>query len=1030
MKRKLLILMLCVLMLGLALTACGDKAITAITINEGLDYTYDLNETPDFSKVKATVKYNDGTFLDVTASDLTFSAIDTSTPGTKKLTITYAGFSITVDVLVEGNALPEDDDGELISISIISSSIPTTVQKGAVIDTSTLQVAAVYQIGEKTETKLISAADLTIDMVDTSTAGEKTLTVSFEGKTATLKITVEEPPHIIEISVKAGTINTTVEAGEELDLTEMEVYAIWSDGRREKLDNEDLETTLPDKDAEGDKQLVIKYTHDEFGEFETVLPISATPPSVTKIVVTPGYVNKVIIGDPYVTTGITVTAYYSNNTSELISNDQLEIVNIDTSSAGEKSLTVIYEGEIAAVAVTVLGIKSVEIDKTTVNNGVTKIALNGTLDLSAIRVLVTYTDDTSATVSGNALTVGAVDTSTTGDKDLTVSYKGVSASIKITVYQVGDIYGAELPASLAAFETNAERFKDQSAPYMVGDDNPFIFRLELQVLDENFNLVTSLTGYTSLSTVYLIENGKEELAGDTYVSVNEVDNSFDFTDAAIGKTFRIETRPRYAEGMEADCTRSMTVLVVDGYNVTNAKELNLILNSDEEMHNQASYDQMTLASNFINANFGPGYFEQYGGNKLKGFVFHNDFRITTEDIPAEYLVKYTMGGVQKVGFDDHFSVYYRRLWAEAPTFDIYGNYFTLNTSQLPTVCENGSGYNTDEYSSSEAFRFTADYRLYDTEAEYTVYDPSNFKATIRNLAMRDNDPNVNDESVSARSMLGLIAIKNNNNELNVINTNIEAYMISMVPENDQTIVNLDKVNFFNAWQGHIFVWAGNTFQKDYGNKDAAPFASNTPMQITIKDSRLAKCGGPVILTQSGDPGEVCNSLSGVDIAVEGECEIWTYVTGQESWFTAVGRAADAALIVALNQPLAGTATGYSMPAAIATTRPDMGDTQFVNFTVATLSGVCSYTVNGVEKMNNRASTITDHQSSVLAAAPLFVSSNGGAGIYVGTPENPNVPLTAPGTNGTLSIDQASKLFSGDYVTLIYGGMSIMMEYFH
>ena len=53
--KKLLAIVLTLIVLTLAITSCGAKAVTGITIDEGLVREYNLNATPDFSGVKATV---------------------------------------------------------------------------------------------------------------------------------------------------------------------------------------------------------------------------------------------------------------------------------------------------------------------------------------------------------------------------------------------------------------------------------------------------------------------------------------------------------------------------------------------------------------------------------------------------------------------------------------------------------------------------------------------------------------------------------------------------------------------------------------------------------------------------------------------------------------------------------------------------------------------------------------------------------------------------------------------------------------
>ena len=67
--------------------------------------------------------------------------------------------------------------------------------------------------------------------------------------------------------------------------------------------------------------------------------------------------------------------------------------------------------------------------------------------------------------------------------------------------------------------------------------------------------------------------------------IDEFKHTYDFTEKAIGKTFKIITRP--ADGIEPDMiddvTSELVVNIVDGYNVTTAKELNVISNGEDDI---------------------------------------------------------------------------------------------------------------------------------------------------------------------------------------------------------------------------------------------------------------------------------------------------------------------------------------------------------------------------------------------------------------------------------------------------------------
>ncbi|MBQ9802559.1 MAG: bacterial Ig-like domain-containing protein [Clostridia bacterium] len=1017
MKRKLLILTIALLLLSTVLAACGNRAIDKMTVTEGLKYKYALNETPDFSGVKATLTYNDGTTLEVTAEDLTFSTLDTSTPGTKKLTISYGDFSLTIDVTVEGASLG-DDDGALISIAIISSSIKTTILTGETLDTSTLQVTATFEKGSKT----VSASELTISAIDTSTAGNKTLTVSYGDKSTSIIIKVEDPPHITGIEVDGDSIDTTVEEGETVDVTNLKVYAVYSNGTRELLANSALTITQPNTETVGDKVLVIAY-----GSFEKRIPVSAVPPTLESIKLNAGsYATKLVILDTFATDGITATAYYSNDTSKQLTAAQLTITPVDTATAGEKTLTVTYEGKTDSATVTVLGVTSVVIDKSSIKTTLTQ---GDTLNTATLKATVTYSDTTTHIVTIDELSVvTAPDTATPGKKTLTVAHKGVEASVEITVDVNYEILGVALPNSLASFETNGQRFKDKNAVYVVGDDNPFIFRLVLQAIDENDNHITNLQKYISTSTVVLIEGSNETPVGTEYVTIDEVNNGFDFTEAAIGKIFKITTRPLYGvEGFETECTRSFTVKVVDGYNVTVTKELHLMTNhAYKELPDDVTL-QKDVAVSFVNANFGQGYYETYGGDSLKGIILHNNLDVTVDDLPTSYIITYN----NKVGFGNHFSVFYHMLTAANPTFTIYGNYFTVNSRTLPGVVDN-------DISSSELIRFSVDDAVCNAD-NYQYYNPDMYDTRIENLALRNDDPNEDNVDNNAKHMTSLIALKTAHNDFEIYNSVVEAFSISVVVENMNTNTTLNKVTFNNAWQGHVYAWLNNAWQ-EWNGHDSLPTAEGiNPLKLTIKESTLTKCGGPVILAQqetedSSGAVEPYNQNARIDLIIDDASEIWAYVTGGEAWFQAWGKAELAASLIALDTPLSGNAAGYAangigQNSTMLTTQEGTGDTKFVNFAFACIDGGKA-TITKVDSklFDSTDPTVQAHLTAGAGTqgAPLFQSSNGGYGTYVGGTDILS-PTLQPLTSDTAN---AAKLFSGEYLGIHVGNMLVVAGYYH
>ena len=729
--KKLLSIVLTLIVLTLAFTACGAKAVTSITIDGGLIREYSINATPDFSNVTATVKYNDESTKTVTADELTFGELDTSTAGTKQLTISYGDFSISVDVVVKAATTITK---KIVNI-VVTEGIDPTYEIDTTPDFTGVKATVIYNDGT---TKDVTAEDLTIGTVDTATSGEKLLSVTYEDFTTTVKITVID-------FITGITVNEGIEE-----------------------------------------------------EYE----IGSTP------------------------------------------------------------------------------------------------------DFTGIKATVTYSDGTTKDVTYADLTVGTIDTSAPGSQNLAISYEGFVIYVVITIPEPAptyDITGALLPSAITNRNEYKKSFKDLTQVYVIGDDNAFTLALIINAFDQNDDMVSGIE-YIGASIVYLVGDDGEQIVGTDYVTVDEFKHTFDFTEAAIGKTFRIVTRPSEItdEDMLEDVTNELVVKIVDGYNITNAKELNIITNTNDDINEDGVGEQLEVVNTFLQNNL------ITRPENLKGVVLHNNLLITAKDLPQEYFITYTKDGETKTELYDWLSVYHRTLTAANPTFNIYGNYYTLYSYELPCVVAYGFGNQEDDYSNSELFKFEVETSLFVDGADF-----SGFGANLYDVGLVDSHPNSNDDAVSDRSMRGLIGIKVESTTLNVTNTKIEKFFNSVNVAYDYSTLNLDKVIFYNAWHGHLFIWADNSHQED-GDE---PWASHKPIHVNIKDSDLTKCGGPVILAQNNNPDKPRNKNSNITTNIDENSHLESWVTGEEAWFKAVGASQIAGQIKVLSNLLTLSGANFGKTAS-------------------------------------------------------------------------------------------------------------------
>lgn len=1045
MKNKIFIAVILVLTLMISMASCiklGQKEVQSLKVLEGIKSEYQLNETPDLSGLKILVTYNDQTTKEIGYNDVTITDnLDTSVAGNDKIVITYEGKSVTVNVTIKAKQTPP---AAVLTGIEYQSGLPTEIfETEDKFDTILLKVIANYSDGTSsyvnTESITTNIGDL-----DFTTAGEKTVVITYQGMTCEHTITVKKV-EVIKIEVDADSIDTVVEAGGTLDVSGIKVYAIYNNDERKLISNNDPDldlTKIPDLSVEGNKEYVITYK-----TLSCVLIISTTPPTLESIQLNMNNsTTRILAGDTPSTANVTATAIMSNKTTRAIANKDLSF-SLDTSKEGIITVTVSYtlgeDTQTAVYDIKVLSIKSVTIDTNSISLSAN---LNGSFDTSKLTLIVVDEEGNKHTksISSGEVTVDTsnLDLTEVGTTSfITATFRGVTSKpVTITITD-GDYYvtGVSISEALAKWlqaaindpegknKSMKEHFKLMDHPYVVGDDNPFYFVLTISAYDENMDKV-EVPGYTSVSNVYLGDSttplSGAELA--KYVSIDESAHSFQFTPEAIGKTFKLETRPaKGVAGYEEDFTKSINVTVVDGWNIYQAWELNYITNWSDfdftEVDANETRDQVKIVHDYLTTS------HLIPADKiptsLSGIVLHGNINILPEDIPAEYF----LGKDRTKELYDRINVFSHVTTATNPNFTVYGNYFTICSNALPPVCAMGTGNQSDIVSNAQLFGFSVDHNI--RWAGYVVnedgsislsYDHTKYSTTIQDLYLRDDNPTSNTPADSPRRMRGLIGIKSWGQIMNLKNSNIEAFYIGYLADSDFQTLNISDTKFYNSWQNHLFVWSDNPYveSKNDDHKINVPEGWKYPvLTINAENSSFTKSGGPTIIAQVNQPDLEGSAYCGAIVNLKNATteDLWTYVTGTEAWFQSMGADENgisileniALTIKAMNTPL-NKVTGGSF---VTQTPNHEGITggEFINIIYANLAAGMDLqqTLNGTEDLDGIVNisdknvvNMTDTNglgyanyivgkmkaNPILSAAPIFVSSEGGIG-FISQDEN-------------------------------------------
>jgi hypothetical protein len=143
--------------------------------------------------------------------------------------------------------------------------------------------------------------------------------------------------------------------------------------------------------------------------------------------------TRYFVGEPFDSTGLIITAYYNDNTSEQVTGYTLS--SPDMSAYGNKTVTVTFDEKTVDFSILVVDISGIE-----VKTMPTKIEYpkGDVFDTTGLSVLVKYTDGTSETIT-SGFELSGFDSSSVGEKTITVTYKTHTATFKVLVYELQGI---------------------------------------------------------------------------------------------------------------------------------------------------------------------------------------------------------------------------------------------------------------------------------------------------------------------------------------------------------------------------------------------------------------------------------------------------------------------------------------------------------------------------------------------------------------------------------------------------------------
>lgn len=318
------------------------KVLTKIEITTNPTKTeYTEGEKFDKAGMVVTATYSDNSTETIT--DYTYTPTESLTTNDTTITIKYEDKTTTLNITVNPKAVEKT----LSKIEITTNPTKMVYTEGESFDSAGMILTAVYSDNSR---EIVTSYNY--EPAGILTTNDTTITVKYQGKTATLNITVNaktEPKTLDGIEVTTRPNKIKYKVGEKFDKTGMVVTAVYSDGSNETIT--DYTYTPTGALKETDRTIEITYQGKT-----TNVNITVEPNIITKtlkgieITINPTKTTYTV-GETFDKTGMVVTAIYTDGTRSVITN--YNCFPVTALTANHTRITVSYTEEGTTVTATI-----------------------------------------------------------------------------------------------------------------------------------------------------------------------------------------------------------------------------------------------------------------------------------------------------------------------------------------------------------------------------------------------------------------------------------------------------------------------------------------------------------------------------------------------------------------------------------------------------------------------------------------------------------------------------------------------------
>lgn len=778
-------------------------------------------------------------------------------------------------------------------ISIDTQQSILTVEQGSTLDDLVVALYGMYP--DATEVKIdLKDPKLTITGFDTSVAKDIKVTFSYKVSDALDPIEVETTitvtPKVESITYKSG-LDLVIEKDTQPDLSNLKITVNYVGGTSKDIfyDSKLMKVSVDTTTAGTNIPLTITY----FGQQTT---IDVTINAVESVSYVAGSLPDAYQFLPYNTSSAKITATYTDGTTKVITtaNANLRVPSVDTSLWGEVNIKISYMGKETAAVVYVNSLDDINY----VSGMPNAVAQNSALNFNSLVLKGMYEDGAEKTLNYNNvksnLEFTGVNTANVGEQTLTIilTNDGTELSTTCNIIVATDngiiskFSAPKFVADLTSAEPNIHNTKnthfttydngtigfahvygeENYQDYYVGSQNAWTF------MPIVFSKGTQLKTIHTNVKVYKINDDKTEtLLTDELSEYVTIDNlnyqTYDFTENANNKTFRIEVRPYGYETnpLYEDMLVTFTIKVIDAYNVYNTTDLRM-------------FDNQNLENKW------DAWDEEHGITQVvdtHGLVLQSDIYITDADIPAIHFwtaeqaaglpdANKLVGSLWDAAGGVKGFIYNHRI-LDGSSYRFEGNYYKVSAEQLalivrdsddnsiyPTGSDDDKSYITT-HTNVFGFNGNENDKAGNKIAKYTINNVNFF-----GNSQRSEDPKYSGGCICFKSEYAQTTFNNVLSQrwfIAFFSRQGDCDNLELNPDNYS--LTLNNVNGFDAYNTIIYNWAGI---------------------LNINNSHLLGAGGPVMICDHVHNNETTGAGGVVSTVTTNNSVLESYVVGTEGWF--------------------------------------------------------------------------------------------------------------------------------------------------